>query len=68
MENVFDFMEAAFGSSQEMVVFVTELNVSFYATRFLQEYECERYYRYNKSLLFDVQNQDLLRRIETELE
>lgn len=68
LEHVFDFMEAAFGSSQEMVVFVTELNVSFYATRFLQEYECERYYRYNKSLLFDVQNQDLLRRIETELE
>lgn len=67
LEHVFDFMEAAFGSSQEMVVFVTELNVSFYAARFLQEYECERYYQYNKSLLFDAQNQELLRRIETEL-
>jgi hypothetical protein len=67
LEHTFDFMEAAFGNSQEMVVFVTELNVSFYATRFLQEYECERYYRYNQSLLFDVQNQEMLRRIETEL-
>lgn len=67
LEHVFDFMEAGFGSRQEMVVFVTELNVSFYATRFLQEYECSRYYQYNKSLLFDAQNQELLRRIETEL-
>ena len=41
LEHVFDFMEAAFGSSQEMVVFVTELNVSFYATGFLQEYEAK---------------------------
>jgi len=45
-------MEAAFGGSQEMVLFVTELNTGFYSIEFLQEYDCERYYQYNKNLLF----------------
>ena len=63
LENVFDFMEAAFGESQEMVIFMTELNANVYSVKFLQEYECERYYRYNKQLLFEEANRDLLERI-----
>jgi len=35
-----------------MVLFVTELNTGFYSIEFLQEYDCERYYQYNKNLLF----------------
>ena len=53
LEYAFDFMEAAFGESQEMVYFITELSVSRYAMDFLREHECARYYRYNKALLFD---------------
>ncbi len=64
LEHVFDFMEAAFGSSQEMVVFVTGLNTSFYSIEFLQQYQCERYYQYNKLLLFDDQEKEMLRKIE----
>lgn len=52
LEYAFDFMETAFGESQEMVYFITELSVSRYAMDFLKEHECPRYYRYNKSLLF----------------
>lgn len=63
LEHGFDFMEAAFGDSQEMVVFVTGLNNGFYSVRFLQEYECERYYQYNKRLLFDSQEQEILSRL-----
>ena len=48
LENTFDFMETAFLNSQEMVVFIANLNTDFYSIRFLQEYECERYYQYNK--------------------
>lgn len=57
LEHAFDFMEAAFGNSQEMAVFVTELNTGEACIRFLNEYQCERYYRYNKELLFDQQEQ-----------
>ena len=56
-------MEAAFGDSQEMVVFVTGLNTGFYSVKFLQEYLCERYYQYNERLLFDNQEKEILSRI-----
>ena len=60
----FDFMEVLFGESQEMVAFMTELNANFYSIQFLKEYECERYYQYNKNLLFDEKEKTLLSRIE----
>lgn len=64
LENAFDFMEAAFLNSQELVVFVSSLNTDFYSIRFLKEYECERYYRYNKELLFENVSQEIRKRIE----
>ncbi len=64
LEYGFDFMEIAFGNSQEMTVFVTELNTNFYSVQFLQEYECERYYQYNKNLLFDEKRRNILNRID----
>lgn len=63
LEYAFDFMEIAFLNSQEMVSFVTELNANFYSVQFLQSYECERYYQYNKNLLFDEKRKNLLNRI-----
>lgn len=57
LEHAFDFMEAAFGDSQEMVIFVTEMNSNEYFIRLLKEYQCDRYYQYNKHLLFDEQEQ-----------
>jgi len=64
LEYAFDFMEIAFGNSQEMTSFITELNANFYSIQFLQNYECERYYQYNKNLLFDEKRRNLLNRIE----
>lgn len=53
LEHAFAFIEEAFGTGQEMVIFITELNTDYYSVKFLQQYECERYYRYNKNLLFE---------------
>lgn len=64
LEYAFDFMEATFADSQEMVVFITELNTNYHCVKFLQEYHCERYIQYNKKLLFEENNQELLKRIE----
>lgn len=63
VEYVFDFLEGAFGNGQEMVIFITELNSNSYSVSFLQECECERYYRYNKELLFDEKRRRLLERM-----
>lgn len=59
LEHAFDFMEASFGNGQEMVIFVTELNTSEACVWYLNQYECERYYQYNKELLFDEQEQEI---------
>ena len=60
LEHAFDFMEAAFGDSQEMVSFVTELNTNYYSIQFLKENDCNKYYQYNKKLLFDKQQEEIL--------
>lgn len=64
LEHVFDFMEAVFGAGQEMVVFITELNSNYYSIRFLQEYECERYYEYNRNLLFEEKRRGIEARLK----
>ncbi len=64
LEYAFDFMEAAFGESQEMVIFITELSVNADAVWFLNEEECPRYYRYNKGLLFNERQEGLNARID----
>ena len=63
LEAAFDFLEYAFGESQEMVIFITELNRSYYGVRFLEEYDCPRYYQYNQSLLFEDKEEALKRKI-----
>ena len=64
LENVFLFLEEAFGESQEMVAFVTELDANYYSTWFIRENGCDLYYRYNKGLLFEDRRQDILRRMD----
>ena len=66
LEAAFDFMEQAFGESQEMVVFVTELTVSPSAHAFIAENGCERYFRYNKDLLLDNRKAALDRELAAE--
>ena len=63
LEHAFDFLEAAFVTGQELVLFITELNTGFYSVKFLKEYECERYYQYNKSLLFKDREDEIRSRI-----
>ena len=63
LEYAFDFMESAFDGGQELVVFITELNTSQPAVHFLKQYSCERYYRYNKELLFRETSREILERI-----
>ncbi len=62
LEYAFDFLEGAFGAGQEMVIFITELNSSYYSVRFLENCACERYYQYNRELLFDEKRKKLLER------
>ncbi len=64
LECAFDFMEAAFYNSQEMVIFVSGINTDYSCVRFLEIYECERYIHYNKDLLFEDAGAQIRKRIE----
>lgn len=60
LEYAFDFMEAAFGVGQEMVIFVTELTMRRESLDFIKENGCERYYTYNQELLLVEKRSQLL--------
>ena len=65
LSNVFTFCEAAFGSeSQELLILVTELTISFYAARFISRYGCKEYFAHNKELLFYERQKEIIREIE----
>ena len=50
LDHLFDFLETVWGDSQEMVILVTELTVSAYASRFIARYGSEKYQKYSESL------------------
>ncbi len=60
LEHAFAFLTATFGKSQEMVVFVTELNTNFFCTWFIGQNGSEAYTRCNKELMIGKQKQELM--------
>ena len=64
-DHAFDFVESAFGESQEMVVFITELNSSHYALWFIGENGCDKYYQYNQGLLLGERQQMIMSDIQS---
>ena len=63
LEHAFAFLETAFGKSQELVVFVTELNTNFFSTQFIQENGSAAYSRNNKELMIGKQRRELMQDI-----
>lgn len=63
LEYAFDFLEGTGLTGQEMVVFITELNAGGENLAFLQECGCERYFRYNKELLFSEKREKILEKL-----
>ena len=64
LDNAFRFLEDAFGESQEMVAFVTELNANYYSVWFINENGNDLYFRHNKGLLFEERHENVRRQME----
>lgn len=64
LENAFTFMEDAFGEGQEMVIFITELTLDPDISAFISENGCERYFKYNKSLLIGSRRAEILAELD----
>lgn len=63
LEYAFDFLEGTGLTGQEMVIFITELNSNAKNVAFLQECESQRYFRYNKELLFSEKREKILEKL-----
>ena len=59
LSNVFKFSEEVFGDGQEMLLFVTDLTINFYAMRFISRYGCKEYFKHNKDLLLYERQQEI---------
>ena len=59
LEHAFSYLEEAFGSGQEMVIFVTELTADFYSMQFIGTHGSEKYYQYNSALLLKDKRKEL---------
>ena len=64
LANVFAFFEEAFGSGQEMLILVSELTVRPAASSFIYSHGCDKYYEYNRQLLFADRDSALNERID----
>ncbi len=65
LENAFTFIEEAFTSGSEMVLFVTELSISTEAVLFLMESPSEKYLKYSKEYLTGSRRGELLSEIRS---
>lgn len=63
LENAFDFMEEMFAFGPESVYFVTELAAGFYSLNYISDNGCERFYKYNKSMLKDDARDRLIKEL-----
>ncbi|MBR2593008.1 MAG: AAA family ATPase [Firmicutes bacterium] len=64
LSNAFKFLEDVFPDGQELVIFVTELTVNYYSSKFISKYGCEEYFRHNKELLFYERRQEIIAELE----
>ena len=63
LANAFSFLEKIFGSGQEMVMFLTELNADWHCLHFVSACGSEAYSRWNRLLLLHDRQEDLRREI-----
>jgi hypothetical protein len=64
LENVFSFLEKAFGEGEEILMFVTELTADYHCAKFIGHYGCEKYYEHNESLQFYERQKSVSRQID----
>lgn len=64
LDNMFTFVDEAYGSGNEILILVTELTANCHSARFVGQFGCDAYFRYNKALLFYERQQEIVQKIE----
>ncbi|MBR1758016.1 MAG: AAA family ATPase [Lachnospiraceae bacterium] len=63
LDHAFTFIRTCFGDGQELVIFLTELARGFYSMEYLNRYGNEKFFEYNKMLLFKDREAELMEEI-----
>ncbi len=64
LSNLFKFVEEIYADGQELLILVTELTVSYYATKFIGRYGCKEYFAHNEQLMFYERSQEIIRQLD----
>ena len=64
MENVFRFVENAWGTNQEMTLIMTFLTGNRFSNTFINRWGCDSYFKYNQDMLIYDAKQNLLNQLE----
>ena len=64
LKNAFKFCEDSFGTDQEMLLFITELTANKYSSLYISHYGSDEYYRFNKVLLFNERQMQIIQKID----
>ena len=64
LDYAFLFLESAFGEGQELVWLVSELTANPYTSIYIRRFGCEKYFHYNKELLFTEKEREIKEEIK----
>ena len=65
LDNVFKFLDEAFGDNRESVIFTTEMTINKYASRFLARYGSDEYFCHNKDMLVYGRQAEIDKEVES---
>ena len=65
LDNVFKFLDEAFGDNRETLIFTTEMTINKYASKFLARYGSDEYFCHNKDMLVYGRQAEIDKEIES---
>ena len=64
LKNLFEFVEKAFGTGNEMLILVTHMTENKACAEFIARYGCDEYFKFNKDLMFYERQYDISEQID----
>ncbi|SDB32104.1 ATP-binding protein [Eubacterium oxidoreducens] len=64
LDHLFTFVEKVFGDGNEMLVLVTDLTINYASAKFIAEYGCKKYFKYNKKFQIHERQMEIANELE----
>ncbi len=64
LDHLFHFVEKAFGDGNEMLILVTDLTINYASAKFIGQYGCKKYFKYNKKFQIHERGMEIANQID----